>query len=542
MEEVHIYNKQGVFRADLMEHILDVRYTDLEEEKRACKQLLDIAEPEQDMYGCAFANVYLLDSCLALGEFSSCAFYLSRAGFLCREHGYDDLLMMMCNCAGLYYLKLNDEQEALDYYLEGLKAAQSLKNYDMEGKLLNNIGNGFGSRGEWNLAKDYFKRAADVALEHLDQVHKANVISYLCNLAESNNVLGDVEGAEYALDTCKLLNVEDPYAKLRMLCAWCGYYMSKKDIEKYLETVDLLVENGLLEYEQKYFVCDMCTGLIDDMIKIGEYERAKGYLDFLEDMISEVALTTRYLFQRSKINYLETLELESDLEEAYKEYYHIVNEMSEIEGKARSESMLSKIKLTNVMKERETMHKKNRELENAGQIDELTGLYNRRYFNKLISKVYQQKNLTRWGLVMLDIDYFKQYNDFYGHFKGDDALKAVASVLLEQEREGIYASRYGGDEFICLSVDLTDEELGAYVRDVYQSLRAKNIPHVKSEISDILTVSIGYSNEKKEVSSEELMVLADQALYRVKEDGRDGFERTMARDFLNAVELDDRQE
>lgn len=119
-------NKSSLPEARLMQQILKARHTDLEEEKRLCKELLSVSEAEQYYYGSAFANVYLMDSQLSMGEYTSCDFYLLRAVFLCREYGYDDLMLVLCNNAGLYYQKLNDDQTALSYLLEGKKLAEKL--------------------------------------------------------------------------------------------------------------------------------------------------------------------------------------------------------------------------------------------------------------------------------------------------------------------------------------------------------------------------------------------------------------------------------
>lgn len=139
-----------------MQQILKARHTDLEEEKRLCKELLSVSEAEQYYYGSAFANVYLMDSQLSMGEYTSCDFYLLRAVFLCREYGYDDLMLVLCNNAGLYYQKLNDDQTALSYLLEGKKLAEKLGDITMLGKLYNNIGYSFGGRDDWESAGGIF--------------------------------------------------------------------------------------------------------------------------------------------------------------------------------------------------------------------------------------------------------------------------------------------------------------------------------------------------------------------------------------------------
>ena len=110
------------------------------------------------------------------------------------------------------------------------------------------------------------------------------------------------------------------------------------------------------------------------------------------------------------------------------------------------------------------------------------------------------------GFIMLDVDYFKPYNDFYGHFKGDDALKSVARVLKDNQMDGMYVSRYGGDEFVCLCMDM----------------EAVAIPHEKSPGLKVLTVSMGYCNEiyRKGMDWEPVLNRADRELYSIKKKKR----------------------
>ena len=532
MNERRTNSRQGMYKAELMKRILEVRYTDLDEERNLCKRLLEVAEPEQDTYGCAFANVYMTDSLLALGEYSSCNFYLVRAIFLCREHGYDDLLLMLCNFAGLYYTKLSDEQSALQYYLEGLKLARRVQDWDTESKLLNNIGIGFGGREDCRTAKEYFTHAYEAA--ERSSGTSANMISYLCNLAEMCESSGDLPGAQQALQRCDALNPKGQYNQIRLSCAWCNYYAVAGETEKSMRKEEHLHELGFLEFENKFFVYDMCIGICETMLNMKDNERAMRYMKILDSVKEEVALLMRFQIQNLKIRFLEQYGNEQQLDLAYREYYETQQQMDAMDDQARTQSMLSKIQLTRVQMEREAMRRENSELESVGQLDELTGLYNRRYFNKLISKTVQGQNLYTMGFIMLDVDYFKQYNDHYGHFMGDTALKAVAEVLSQFAVDGIYASRYGGDEYVCFCVNMPDEAVNTYVEQVDGEMRRRQIHHEKSGCSEWLTLSIGYCNEPvgQTITADELLHLADQALYQVKQSGRAGY----ARKYLNQVE------
>lgn len=514
------------YKAELMERILEVRFTDLNEEKRLCKELLEEAEPEQDTYGCAFANTYLLDSCLALGDYASCDFYLSRANHYCKEYGYDNLLLVVCNCAGLYYLKLNDAQTALQYYLDGLRLAKKLKEYSTHSKLLNNIGLCFAERDDWATAKEYFENAFAVIQPHLAEGENT-AISYLNNLAEACRNLGDVEGSLQALDQCEKIGGMGLYQQIRLACGRAAHYAFLGDRPRFQAMANHAMALGLMEFDNKYFVSDMCIGLLDGMLVLRDELGAKKLLEILDDYWEDAALVVRYRILCLRIQFFEMFGTPEELNDAYQQYDELEGQMSEMDDKARAQSMLSKIQLMNIQIERESLYQANRELEDSTQIDELTGLFNRRYFNKLVSKTAQNTRLQTLGFVMLDLDYFKQYNDFYGHFEGDTALKTTAELLNSCAIEGIHTSRYGGDEFVCLCVNLPDETVERYAKCVCEGMAAKCIPHEKSLGIPYLTLSLGYCNEAvtEGYSTDSLHHLADMALYTAKQAGRNRYAR-----------------
>lgn len=515
------------YESKLMKRILEVRYTDLEEEKKLCKQLLYVSEAEQYMYGSAFANVYLMDSHLALGEYYSCDFYLLRASFLCQEYSFDDLMLILCNCAGLYYQKLNDDQTALSYFLKGEKIAENLGDISMKAKLYNNIGYSFGCKEDWATARTYFQMAYETVEPHLVGDNIQNSVSYLSNLAEACGYLGDANGAKQALERCESFSEDSVYSRVRLGCSWCTYYTLINDRDHCVAEADRLIESELLTVEDQFFICDMAEGLCSNMLNIGDGQRARRLLDILQELEYDTSLSLQYRIQCLRIRYWQEYDGADKLDQAYEDYYDIVRKIIAIEDDTRAQSMLSRIQINQASKEHEHMLKQKKDLENASQLDELTKLYNRRYFNKLISKIGYKENVKTLGIIMLDVDYFKQYNDFYGHFRGDDALKAVAQVLSCNVKEGIYASRYGGDEFICLCVNLSDEEVEAYINQVNTQLREMKMPHEKHLSSDIVTISMGYCNEVylAGMEWEDIVNLADQALYEVKAGNRGSYAR-----------------
>ena len=161
--------------------------------------------------------------------------------------------------------------------------------------------------------------------------------------------------------------------------------------------------------------------------------------------------------------------------------------------------------------------------------DALTGLYNRRYFNEALKRLFtllSRSDDARISLLMIDVDYFKKYNDTYGHQKGDDCLIIIANALKEGAiRQDDFVARYGGEEF-SIVLPYTDED-GARVvaHKLVKAIRAKEIPHESSEIANHVTISIGVAamRVKHTDKPEDFIERADKALYRAKQSGRDKF-------------------
>lgn len=167
----------------------------------------------------------------------------------------------------------------------------------------------------------------------------------------------------------------------------------------------------------------------------------------------------------------------------------------------------------------------NAQLEILVRNDPLTGVTNRRGFDEKFEEEWRRA--ARYGafisILMIDVDYFKNYNDSLGHQEGDRALKKVAAALSKLfKRAGEIVARYGGEEFVVLlPAQSRGETKEAAERARIEILELK-LPHPSSETAPVVTVSIGYSIglPGKMTSSKELILSADKALYRAKEKGR----------------------
>ncbi len=173
----------------------------------------------------------------------------------------------------------------------------------------------------------------------------------------------------------------------------------------------------------------------------------------------------------------------------------------------------------------------NQKLQQLANLDGLTKVANRRCFDSRLKEewqalIRQQQPLT---LIMFDLDGFKAYNDCYGHLAGDDCLFRVAQAVyqstrhLDLRRPIDLVARYGGEEFVVL-LSKTDLEAGVLVAQrIQQAIYRLAIPHIKSGVKEMVTVSLGIASmiPTLEVKPDQLIELADQALYNAKKQGRD---------------------
>ncbi|MEG0526621.1 MAG: tetratricopeptide repeat-containing diguanylate cyclase, partial [Longicatena sp.] len=429
----------------------------------------------------------------------------------------------LCNFAGLYYIHLNDEQTALQYFLDGIQIADKLNDSKMNGMLYNNIGLGFAGRGDWKNAKELFQQAVLTVTQENNEEYDQKIISYLSNFAESCLQTGEMQEAKEALEFCTSMKNEELYYQIRIGCEWASYYAKTNQKEKCIQEVNKLFNLKIEEYNNKFFICDMIENISMSMLSIEEYEWAKKSIDMLETLVEDSPPVIRQRFECAKIRYLEAIHENAD--ESYKAYYTINKEMSEIDHKVRLQSILSIIQLHETTQERDEIKQEKAVLENIMQLDELTGLYNRRYFNKMTSKPKTYKDGRYVGIVMIDLDYFKQYNDQYGHLRGDDVLRCIGTILKQHATEEMYPCRYGGDEFICFCQHVTLEEIETYVKNICNSIREKRFVFDGNLENKYITFSVGYTIDEvdKNLSVDSLLLQADKALYKAKAMGRNTY-------------------
>ena len=181
--------------------------------------------------------------------------------------------------------------------------------------------------------------------------------------------------------------------------------------------------------------------------------------------------------------------------------------------------------LERVQYQQEQLREKNESLQLVARQDYLTGLANRRHMDKLSERLWYKtvKAGESFCVCMIDCDYFKQYNDHYGHKKGDELLVKLASLLMDIESKhgNIIACRYGGDELVLLAYSLPIEMLEAILAELKEQLSQLDIKHESSYLGRV-SISVGFYHTlaKNEAEANPFFIKADKALYLAKKLGR----------------------
>ncbi|GGJ28061.1 diguanylate cyclase domain-containing protein [Deinococcus roseus] len=195
-----------------------------------------------------------------------------------------------------------------------------------------------------------------------------------------------------------------------------------------------------------------------------------------------------------------------------------------LEREVQARTMRLKAEIAERTRAEKALQAANLELQRSAFLDGLTRIYNRAAFNDHLDREWADhlRSGKPLSLILCDVDFFKKYNDHYGHLQGDECLREVARALSQSVRRGDTVARYGGEEFAVILPD-TDEACALLVAQRMQlELLGLQIPHDHSEVSPVVTMSMGVSTLTPSdcVPQDTLIARADQNLYRAKHQGR----------------------
>jgi len=176
----------------------------------------------------------------------------------------------------------------------------------------------------------------------------------------------------------------------------------------------------------------------------------------------------------------------------------------------------------NTKRREEELRKKNQELELLSNKDSLTGAFNRRYLNHILTIELMRAARTdgQISVLMLDIDHFKKINDTFGHQAGDQVLKRITEEITASLRDYDLTFRYGGEEFVAMLPDTSLHEARKVAQRICQKVHAVRFPDALANLQVSISIGVTSFPGMDAGTAEELLEQADQALYRAKTNGR----------------------
>lgn len=292
--------------------------------------------------------------------------------------------------------------------------------------------------------------------------------------------------------------------------------------------------------------------MVSILIYYGEYHYALGNMDRALDKWNEAAelasgsnleFRAYGIYNRISARY-EQLGEYSEALEYYDRYRVGMEKLWAAKEYAYSTFLIERYGNRRGAEQMRSMEQKNQDLGEKILHDALTGLYNRRFLKRLYEETFvpdaggnvrvksegfsvpQQDNRDGgehlWCAVMLDIDYFKEYNDNYGHLKGDRVISTIGEILRGHADEMTYPIRYGGEEFLILTRNRSEAETEILARTILKELKERKLIHTYSKVGRRVTMSAGVASLRCESSSDITRMCedADKALYISKHDGR----------------------
>lgn len=516
---------------ELFQKILDNRTKNIGETIRYCDEMIAEGEAEQDAKLLGIGCYYKGEAFYYLNEGGGLLEYMTRAlsylkaaeEWLLLTKCYNFLAIVSVNCGNIPY--------ALDCYLNGLEYCRRCGFRDMEAIFNINIGSLNLLCEKYDVGQKYYELAVGNIGANREEAryHSLMHCSYV-NLSKCLVFQGKYKDAESCFEKIRAEHsafVGDG-ERLTFLCVVAIYYQrlgmaGKRDA--CIAEVNRIAAGNITVMDVFDDFYDYCRMLME----AGLDEQFWLTLKNLDPMIeSSQIINLRLRMASLKMMYYRKNGMDEEYGRTAVVYYELSKQM-EAENRNMIYCMLNtRTSLETLKRQRRKIEAENRRLAERSERDPLTGLGNRFRLNSFSEQALQRAYYEGTSLTVeiLDVDYFKEYNDNYGHQAGDACLTAVAEVLRRMCGEtGAFCARYGGDEFIVIYEGIDRAQACRYADMLKSRIMALQIEHRYSKAHPYVTVSQGLCcgvpvQEKK---LWDFLHEADNVLYEVKNSGRNSY-------------------
>jgi diguanylate cyclase (GGDEF)-like protein len=478
-------------------------------------------------------------ACRVMSNYSNGLDYAFKALDIFKENNHIEGIIKARNIIGIIYFYFGDYSSALENFTKALEDLEINENIELKASILNNIGEIYREAKQYDRAIEYYEDALDISVEY---DFSNNISALYLNLGEVYSINNREDDAlecirkSYVLaKTGKSVIIQgETETKLGKAMYNRGEYQKAQDyyfsaMTKYNKVnnkfylIELLINMSLLDEAMGNSPINNLKEALNNAVEMGlepkvsdvyrlfseYYERNHDYKNALE-YYKSYHMKEKELEATNLAKKLEIISIELD-------YYREKSENKKLKGlseKLRREVDESAIELERIKKQNVSLIKET-------LVDELTKLYNRRGIYSMFSKVLGKICNTTCALFIIDIDFFKKYNDSWGHIQGDACLKKISYYLNNLPFDNYFSGRFGGEEFLLyMKVESFEEavEKGEYIRRNVEELK---LAYTREEDSRYVTVSIGGKTGIVDMNNlNRIIEEADKELYLAKEQGR----------------------
>lgn len=517
-----------------LEKIGELRFSDHKAEMTLAKQMVSDGKKTNDVRLLLFGRYYTLDAMYRMGEFDDGA--LKMAGKLLKDAEKNEIYEIVCRChnlIGIHFAAEGDDIAAIEHYQIAEAFAIRHRYTPIIRFLTNNMGDLYLRMNDYRSAYDSFKRCVASTRKLVDEGKitgkeaEYSTCIALINVAETLFYLRKYSECEIYLEELLTKIVEsDPYGltpSIMSLYALCFIETGKEGL------ADTYTQNALKSIEEPADYSESFVHLLLLCNQLIQKDYLKKYAPAMIDGIREIALKSGYInhicgYYEVAIKYEQSMGNSERLLSLYKEYFEHKKIQDESLIYQQRRAVRSRKELNATIRRQNMIEEKNKRLTNLSMHDPLTGLYNRYMINNVCEPYCSmaREKMLNTGIIIMDVDYFKDYNDNYGHLNGDGVLKLVSEALKNAKLSDELIIRYGGDEFLVFFKNATIDRIIAFSKRVNENLRKYRIEHAKSAVSEYVTVSQGIANGVPDAGESmlDLIHLADNALYKAKAEKR----------------------
>ena len=506
----------------LKKKILDARSAKIEKTIACCDEVYEIAEKTDNRELLGFLFFYKGEAYYVHNQIKPMFECMTKAVPYLSETGQWGLLSRAYNIMAITSINRGNAPVAVDYYLDALACAREHNLRFDECRIHINLGYLYMQNEIYQEANEQFMTAYDIYQKSPDREKLIGRLTMIyANLASCYMLQGKIDSAgEYV----RRLNGQcKPYFKdmdyVYVGCMEARYYNNCGKTEIRDEIIQGIMDR--IERPEEFDEPVPILDLFDDLyslceltFEIGKYDICKTLTEKLEPVIENTDITNleRKLLTL-KIQYYKSQNDMERYKSASARFYELVMTMEE----ENRHMIANMIRIRNSL---EQVKKQNELLVEKSETDALTGLANRyrltEYSQQLMDAAFREQ--VPYAIELLDIDYFKEYNDNYGHQAGDMCIRQVADLLIQMQNQQIFCARYGGDEFIVIYKGFSRDEVLSKARKLKHDIAQLNIRHEYSKSAPIVTISQGICitvpNELNR--GWDFLHQADNYLYQVK--------------------------